>query len=546
MSLVESLTSCPNPAGRLRTWDAGSPVDSTWDAVVRDAHGMAADLREIGVERGRPVAAVITNSAAAVRGILAIWLAGGSVASLPIRARGMSAGDYSDELVAIQARLEAPVFLAAQSVLDGLPADFIPGTAVRAWESLKHAGHLEGDPPSDGEVAFIQYSSGSTSAPKGCMLTAGAITAQVEIIYGLLDTAPGDRATMCSWLPLSHDMGIFGGLLMPWSAGIDVWLSSPERFIMGPATWFADLADAPASLSLSPNMGLDVAVRAAARASRLPGDVAGLRSIVIGGERVEWRTLRAAEATFGPCGLRSRMLQPAYGLAENTLAVTAVAIGEDPSYVSLDGRALADGLVEEIPDEHPGATRVVSCGWPQAGCEVDAQEDALSPIRISSPSLADGYHRDDKQTAERFRDGWLDTRDLGFMRDGQLYVVGRSDDVLTIAGRNVYATEIETAVGALEGIRTGCCTIVDVRDEDSSRLVMVLELNGKATEPAALAREAARISMRKAGITLSECVVVARGAIPKTPSGKVQRFRTRQLLSSASLEPLSRVVLRAA
>ncbi len=543
--LFESLLSPPDLAGRLRTWEDGGWVDSPWVEIVRDAHAMATGLRELGVERGRPVAAVITNSAASVRGVLAVWLAGGTVASLPSQARGMSSSDYGEQLLAIQERLEAPALLTAESLVDSLPANLSRDTPVHAWESLAHAGRIQADPPGDDEIAFIQYSSGSTSTPKGCMITSGAIMRQLEVLYEVYDSCPGDRATMCSWLPLSHDMGMFGCLLMSWSAGFDLWLSSPERFVMQPRSWFGDLADSRAQITVSPNMGLDVAVRAASKAGRLPGDLSGLRALAIGGERVEWRTLRSAAATFEPCGLRTDMLGPGYGLAEATLGVASVAVGVEPSMVSLDGAALGDGRVEEVPAEHPHATQVVSCGPPRTGCAVQAPEEGLSPIRVSSVSLAEGYHRDPDETARRFRDGWLDTNDLGFVREGELYVVGRSDDVLTIGARKVYATEIESAVGALDAVRTGCCTVVDLRDSGRARLAMLIELNGAGAEATAVAREASRISMRRAGVTVHECLIVERGALPKTPSGKVQRFRTRQLIETGSLQPVTRVELRA-
>lgn len=212
--------------------------------------------------------------------------------------------------------------------------------------------------------------------------------------------------------------------------------------------------------------------------------------------------------------------------------------------VSLDSVALAEGRVEDLDPGDPRATQVVSCGRPQRGCEVQALAESLSTIRLSSPSLARGYHLDGEQTAERFQRGWLETNDLGFMRDGQLYVVGRSDDVLTVAGRNVYATEIESAVGALEVVRTGCSTIVEVPGARGARLVMLMELNGNGTAHKTVAQHAARIGMQKAGITIDEFVFLERGAIPKTPSGKVQRFRARQLFATGGLEPVARVALR--
>jgi acyl-CoA synthetase (AMP-forming)/AMP-acid ligase II len=272
-----------------------------------------------------------------------------------------------------------------------------------------------------------------------------------------------------------------------------------------------------------------------------------LRSIVIGGERVEWRTLQAAKKHLKECRFEGRMLQPAYGLAEATLAVTAVPASEEPTMVPVDSTLLADAQVVELEPDDPRATPVVSCGRPLEGCRVETVgPNSLAPIRVASRSLASGYYGAPAMTEERFGDRWLATNDLGFMRDGQLYVVGRSDDVINVAGRNVYATEIEAAVAQIDQIRPGCCTIIEDPDGSRSRLVLLVEFRDRDANPREVAEQAGRISIRKAGITLSECIVLERGTMPKTPSGKVQRFRCRQLLSNGDLRAVATVSLRGA
>jgi acyl-CoA synthetase (AMP-forming)/AMP-acid ligase II len=172
------------------------------------------------------------------------------------------------------------------------------------------------------------------------------------------------------------------------------------------------------------------------------------------------------------------------------------------------------------------------------------RDGALTEIEVASPSLASGYFADPARTAERFQDGFFRTGDLGFLRDGRLYVVGRHDDMISVAGRNVYAREIETAVDRLPSVRTGCTTIVDVPDGPGTRLVMLTELRDGAGDYAQLTASAARIATATAGVSLSECVFLPKGMLPKTPSGKIQRFRCRQLVSAQTLEPLARVSVR--
>ncbi|MEY2513301.1 MAG: hypothetical protein QOJ89_659, partial [bacterium] len=148
---------------------------------------------------------------------------------------------------------------------------------------------------------------------------------------------------------------------------------------------------------------------------------------------------------------------------------------------------------------------------------------------------------DHERTAQRFGNGVLRTGDLGFMRDGQLYVVGRMDDMISVAGRNIYAREIEAAVDLLPTVRSGCSTIVDIPDGASSRLVMLMELRDGDGDYEQITSTVARIAMSKAGVGLGECVFMPKGGLPKTPSGKIQRFRCRQMLTADTLEPVARV-----
>jgi acyl-CoA synthetase (AMP-forming)/AMP-acid ligase II len=428
------------------------------------------------------------------------------------------------------------VLLVQEAMLDLLPPDLATRWRARSWESVADSGRIDATPPGDDEVAFIQYSSGSTSTPKGCALTTRAIETQLDM---LMETAVAPSEIDLVWLPLSHDMGMFGHLVMCWANPHTLYLSTPERFAMSPRSWFRDLAEFGVTFTCATNTALAVAARAHSgrRAGRLNGELK-LDVLLLGAERVEWGTLQAALDTFGPYGLRPETIMPAYGLAEATLAVTHTPRGEGPSSVCVDGIGLADGLVREIAEDEPSATRIVSAGAPLNGVELRGlQEHELSEIRIVSPSLAEGYYADPLQTAERFVDGELCTRDLGFVRDGLLYPVGRVDDVISIGGRKVYAREIEAAVDALEGVRRGCSTVVDTYDGGGQCLTLLVEVrdgdgNGDARR---LAEAAAEIAMAKAAVVLDRCVFVEGGTLPKTPSGKIQRYRCRQLLEGDRL-----------
>jgi fatty-acyl-CoA synthase len=319
-----------------------------------------------------------------------------------------------------------------------------------------------------------------------------------------------------------------------------------------------------ASFGATLTAGTSTAVHLAVRAQRdrpLPGRLA-LRTCVIGAERVEYDTLERAVATFGPYGLGMRDFVPAYGLAEATLAVTASPVGTEPKAVTLDARRLADGETVDVDAEDPLATWLVSAGPPCPGVRVEVGEPAgprgpgepggpggaagtgrVAGIRVSSPCLAEGYFGDSARTRATFDNGWLTTGDLGFLRDGELYVAGRDDDLISMAGRTVSTREIEWSVAALDPVRKGCVVVLDVPMRRRHRVVLMAETKGGVDDFRALAGHAARIAARKAGVTISECVFLRPGTLPKTPSGKVQRFRCRKLLLDECFEPFQHVVL---
>lgn len=267
-----------------------------------------------------------------------------------------------------------------------------------------------------------------------------------------------------------------------------------------------------------------------------------LRAAVIGAERVDWDTLVAATEKFRPFGLSDTAFQPAYGMAEATLAVAGKPWAQAPKALAFDGPALVEGSVIEVAPDHPKAARLVSNGLTLPGVSVRAGSGGgIAEILVSSPSLADGYYADPERTAARFEDGWLRTGDLGFVRDDELYVLGRADDMLSVGGRKVYASEIESAVDSLKNVRKGCAVIVDAGGSGMSRLVLMVESQGNPRDFQPIAEEAASLALEKAGVALAECLFLARGVLPKTPSGKIQRFRCRALLDEGRLVPVARV-----
>lgn len=539
--LWDALTAPRNAASQVTLVTSHGAHETDWDAVVQAAQRAASGLRKRGVSPGDGVGLVLTNSSESVAGLAGAWFAGATAVSLPVIARGMSVDAYRTQVARLCGHADVSVLLVEESVLEVFSAADLPCQLV-SFEALAAAtGAADPSPPSDDATAFVQFSSGTTGDPRGAALTARAIDAQLAALAEAVGVDPG-RDRVAAWLPLSHDMGLFGCLLLSWYTGTPLLLGTPQRFLASPRTWLDDCAQFDATLSAIQPSALRLASRAAHAGPHADATLS-LRACLVGGERIPARTLDEAADLLTSRGAAPGALTPAYGLAEATLAVSVAAIDELPHTCTVDRDAIWDGRVVEDPaGEH--AVRVVSCGPPLPGVSVAIDGTGhVGEIVVRSPSLARGYLNDPEATAAAFRRGALATGDVGFVRDGKLYPVGRADDVLNIGGRRVSAAEVEEALSQHPALRTGCCAIVDVADDERVRHVAVAELaDDGSAYPSALAQELRRAALAACGLSLDECVFIERGRLPKTPSGKIQRFGARQLATDAGAA--GRVILR--
>lgn len=524
----------------LSVWNGRGYDDMSWDDWRRAAERATSGVRALGIEPGRTVGCVLTNASAVCVGVIAIWIAGGVVASLPTPARGMAFDTYIGQLRTILRQLDADILLMEQAFASVIPREEFPGVRIVSFESLLDSGSIEPDVLCRDDVVFVQYSSGSTREPAGCLLTARAIEVQLDLLAESL-SLDGAKEQGVMWLPLSHDMGLFGCLMLSFTKGMRLVVGTPERFLRSPGTWINDMITRQATIAAVPNFALDLAARAVGTMS--PGHFP-MQKCVIGGERVEASTLARADDVLGPYGFTWRTFIPAYGMAEAVLAVTMTDVSSKPSVVAVDSAALIEGRVElreQDEPEQPGVTQLVSTGRPLRGVEIEIHGAEVGEIVVKSPCLAAGYAGDPSASADRFRDGALWTRDLGFVLDGELFVFGRKDDMIVIAGRNVWARDVEAAICLHAPVRTGSCALVEVQDGDGHRLVVIAEPAKGASDYVAIAHSAKRAAYQMAGVSVHECLVIPPGSLPKTPSGKIQRSRCRSLTMSQEIEPLARV-----
>ncbi|HKP90449.1 MAG TPA: hypothetical protein VJT75_10805, partial [Thermoleophilaceae bacterium] len=253
-----------------------------------------------------------------------------------------------------------------------------------------------------------------------------------------------------------------------------------------------------------------------------------LRACVVGAEPVLARTLDAVERSLAPAGLDGSVLRPAYGLAEATLAVTMAAAGIAPRRIRVAPGPLLDGRLELDADPH--AVELVSSGEPLDGVGVAIRGEArVGEIVVRSPALAEGYAGAPELTGERFGDGALATGDVGFVSDGELFVVCRADDVIAARGQKFLARQVEQAMDGEGAVRPGGVALVDVRAEDDVRLVALAEVRRPPADARAIARALGRAARRSARVPIDECVLLPPRTLPKTPTGKLRRFECRSL-----------------
>ncbi|MEG4490504.1 amino acid adenylation domain-containing protein [Microcoleus sp. D3_18_C4] len=412
-------------------------------------------------------------------------------------------------------------------------------------EALADDGEKWQQPPiHPNEVAYLQYTSGSTSTPKGVMVSHANVLYNIEYIHrGFQHDAESVAVT---WLPPFHDMGLIDGLLKPLYLGIPSYFMPPAAFIQNPMSWLEAISRYKATHSGGPNFAYDLC---ASKISKILGDgekmldLSSWRVAYNGAEPIHKETLERFTKAFEPCGFHANAFCPAYGMAETTLKIATVRSGATPTFLPVDAGALENNHIVEVLEGDRGARTLVGCGFPEFGTKVaivnpesltQCQPHEVGEIWVAGETVTRGYWNRPEETEKTFQaylsdtsEGpFLRTGDLGFLRDGELFITGRLKDLIIIRGRNLYPQDIErTAEQSYPTLRLGANAAFSVKIADTEQLVIVQEIESRKTPTnseeiisAIRDRIAIEYEVQAYGV-----VLIKPGSIPKTTSGKIQR-----------------------
>ncbi len=532
------------PRGRLK-----EPLP--YARLREEAIKLAKKLLSLNFPRGSKIALLAHTEAAFVKLFFACQYAGYVPVPLPLMLQLSSAESYISQLARFLQISSAKAFFAPPEFLK-----FVEEAAQKA--GLKIFGTLESlaslpekkaklEPLSAKELAYIQFTSGSTRFPRGVMVTQRALMHNLHLIsrYGV-NRREGDRAV--SWLPFYHDMGLVGLLLAPLAAQVSVDYFSPKDFVVRPGLWLRLISEHRATISFSPPFGYKLAVLRLKEEDLKDLDLSSWRVAGIGAEMIRPSILEKFAQKFAPCGFDPRAFSPCYGMAECTLAISFTTPGEGVKKEVIDREVLArEGKAKILPSPQEGKTKIlVRCGRPLPGLEVEVRtpdgkklpEGRVGILFVRGESVMAGYLGDEEATQEVLKDGWLNTGDLAYLREGEIVITGRVKDMIIVHGKNIWPQDIENIAENIPEVRPGnTCAFALPDEEGKDHPVLVVQGTFSPEKEAALKARLSSLIRKELGI---DCLVVLvpKNTIVRTTSGKPARSHTRKVCQEKGYLPL--------
>jgi fatty-acyl-CoA synthase len=512
----------------------GDPVVVPYAQLLQEATGYAANLQRLGVGEGDHVALLGPTSRQLVTAIEAIWLAGATVVVLPLPMRMSSIEEFVQ-----QTRVRIRNADVSLVLVDPELAPFVepaPGDPpMVGWAEVEpgpgHALAADWKRPSDDldRLAILQFTSGSTSDPKGVMLPHRTVGANLDAIALATSLDPHDDV-LVSWLPLYHDMGLVGLLTTGLTTGTPLVLGAPTDFTSSPSRWMEWISTYGGTATAGPNFSYVLAARALRRGEQL--DLSRLRIALNGAEPVDPATVNGFLEAGERHGLRPGAVFPAFGMAEIAIAGTFPEPMSGLRTDAVDTRVLeAERYAAPVDAGADGARHLAILGRPVDGLEirvvdpvsgVELQEREVGELEIRGTSVTPGYYKRPEVNAELFHEGWLRTGDLAYLVDGEMVMCGRIKDMIIVGGRNVFPEDIERALADVEGVRAGNVIAFGIDGAQGKEGVVVVA-ESKAEDHTLVRKTVAERVRTAIGLPAKDIVLVAPGSLPKTSSGKLQR-----------------------
>ncbi len=543
----------------------------TYSELYAAGQRVAAELARRGVPAGGRVALMLPTSRAFFVSYAGILLAGAVPVPIypPFRADRIE--EYASRQAAILQNAEVCLLLTfrraeavAKLLKPRVPSLTLVADAEKFIEAAEKAPppapgalplHLSGSRArKPGDIALLQYTSGSTGSPKGVILTHANLLANMRAIGQAVQLGPADVGV--SWLPLYHDMGLIGAWLTLLLHGIPVVVMSPLAFLTRPERWLWSFHKHRGTITAAPNFAYELCVRKIADKDIAGLDLSSIRAALNGAEPVNPETLERFAQRFARYGFRREAQLPVYGLAEASLAVTVPPLNRGPLVDRIQRATFAsEGRAIPADPRDTAAIAFVSSGRPIPGHDVMIVNERGAPVPdrtegflwFRGPSATSGYFRNAAATAELLpkteAEGleefpWLDSGDRAYRAEGEIFVTGRVKDIIIKGGRNLYPHEAEELAARAEGIRKGCTVAFGVRDEASGteKLVVVAEAREADSKRKAAIASAVRDNVTQGlGLPPDQVELVPPGSIPKTSSGKLRREETKQLFLAGKL-----------
>ena len=517
----------------------------SWDGLREEAKRRAAHFRSYGLKKGDRLAMVLPDGEDFVPTFLAaVWAGLVPVPLYPPLSIG-KLDSYVDTLVVILNKA-GPTHIATNAKIQAVLWSGL--SKVTSLKGVITAEELRGPAPegvpqepavvTDNDLAFLQFTSGSTSTPKGVAVTHGNLRANAWAIMrdGLKSDSAIDHGV--SWLPLYHDMGLIGFVIAPMFHKVQVTFIPTMAFVRKPTLWPETISRVRGTISFAPNFAYALTAKRSKPEQLERWDLSSMRALGCGAEPINPTTMRTFVDLFAKAKLKPEAMLPCYGMAEATLAISFIGLDEQLSTDVVDQETYQTQKraepVHQSKLTEGKAQEFVSCGRAFAQHEVaafDGDGNRLGDRRIGElwvrgPSVASAYYLDVAQTEKTFGGGWLKTGDLGYLVNGNIYIVGRKKDLIIINGRNYDPQRIEWLCDDVPEVRKGSSVAFSRPGAASEELIIVVE--SRTENPAALKEVISQKVNEQLALLAAEVVICPLGSLPKTSSGKLQRSKTRQ------------------